>query len=1028
MATFNTTTGKFQTADTANSSNRENLDDLTAVIDSPIARIYSNLAQQTTAGAFSLATTETSFLDFSNAEYIAKNSANNQNIVPYLDGDVLIGADANDTTSPFQIHLGENDITDTHIQDAARDLFAHNAKIVCNSEIIIYSHLNQATSDLLNEPSARNALILENNNSASKIKVKVIGRAYTADNSYVLNANVKARGSFRFYWALGSNITSKEIDYSDGIVDFLFEQNFSPPTKATYRSKGFIKLTGEHAGTTSSPTILGSKNTAFSLDLPNGQYYLSAFLNINNNHSSKLVYLNFAGVDWGTRMAVFRNMRQTRLENHKVFTYKTIDNSGNAVSGVKIILTKRYPTYNAQDANAASVSFPSGNENTITSTSNSTGDGELGSTNGSNATGICVEAFSGLGGPFSGNVDTHYATASHFAGAYANYDTLKYSVFIFGKVIQFNNTFTAGIAGSDDEGVQSIGNIVLQDDANLTATTSADVPTSATTFDDIYDMLYKYAIDNDANYIASVSSGVMAINASTFTLSSLASTLLVTSSLIIVPCASTVTAGTKITALVSTGTISTLNANITGAYRDSAGVRYTLTLPASTTLKGTYGTTNTAIPLETVTGTTKTLTLPTNQAVKLYLKPAGKTERYITFNSGAYGGSQTPAFLDLLSTVNTYSWISQFGASFSDSGTDADDELTINITSATNIPNLSTTHTAAIVDRVQKLDAYANLCLSRAATGFITVNAGGSMVTKDVGITFSLANTISSIVNVRFPIYTDDNAISTPQNTHTNRAFVNIYFINDSPTVDYALIQTQVNEAANIVSIKAKTDSVNVNSDGEVESNLKKVNGADVTNISDFKSENIDKINGVDINQILLPNASTQFADATNLTASLVSGQIELVFANGNTSGSVDINYPTALALNSLSYIDAALAISDNITNLKLTYTLTLERQDVTDMTVTASETFSNTATEITLKSSSLDTKLDAKLKKLAIAFEVPTGQNLNSIIIEIKKLQIETGTAHTNNDRLNEIGTGLSTDINKAGLLAPRAATNYES
>ena len=1026
MATYNSTTGKFQAG---TSATRENLDDLTAASGSPITREYSNLAQQTTAGDFNLETTATSYLDFSNAVYIAKNSANNQNIVPFLDGDILIGADTNDTTSPFQIHLGENDITNTHLQSAARDLFASNAKIVCNSEIIIYSHLNQATSALLNEPSARNALILVNNNSASKIKVKVIGRAYTADNSYVLNTNVKARGSFRFYWALGSNITSKEIDYSDGIVDFLFEQNFSPPTKATYRSKGFIKLTGEHAGTTSSPTILGSKNTAFSLDLPAGQYYLSAFLNINNNHSSKLVYLNFAGVDWGTRMAVFRNMRQTRLENHKVFTYKTIDNSGNAVSGAKIILTKRYPTYNAQDATAASVSFPSGNENTITSTSNSTGDGELGSTNGSNATGICVEAFSGLGGPFSGNVDTHYATASHFAGAYANYDTLKYSVFIFGKVIQFNNTFTAGITGSDDEGVQSIGNIVLQDDANLTATTSADVPTSASTYDDVYDMLYKYSIDNDVDYIASVSSGVMVINIPALVFNSTLTTVSVGNTIIAIPSNVTVSAGTKITAIVSNGGISTVGTTtITGAYRDSSGVRYILTLPANTTLKGTYGTTNTAIPLETVTGTTKTLTLPINQAVKLYLKPAGKTERYITFNSGAYGGSQTPAFLDLLSTVNTYSWISQFGASFSDSGTDADDELTINITSATNIPNLSTTHTAAIVDRVQKLDAYANLCLSRAATGFITVNAGGSMVTKDVGITFSLANTISSIINVRFPIYTDNNAISTPQNTHTNRAFVNIYFINDSPTVDYALIQTQVNEASNIVSIKAKTDSVNVNSDGEVESNIKKVNGNDVTNIDDFKSENIDKINGVDINQILLPNASTQFADATNLTASLVSGQIELVFANGNTSGSVDINYPTALALNSLSYIDAALAISDNITNLKLTYTLTLERQDVTDMTVTASETFSNTATEITLKSSSLDTKLDAKLKKLAIAFEVPTGQNLNGIIIEIKKLQIETGTAHTNNDRLNEIGTGLSTDINKAGLLAPRAATNYES
>ena len=467
----------------------------------------------------------------------------------------------------------------------------------------------------------------------------------------------------------------------------------------------------------------------------------------------------------------------------------------------------------------------------------------MGGTDGSNTNGICVEAFFRFRGCIQWQCRYTLCDRLTFAGAYANYNTLNYSVFIFGKVIQFNNTFTAGIAGSDDEGVQSIGNIVLQDDANLTATTSATVPTSAATFDDVYDMLYKYSIDNDANYSVSVSSGVMAINSSTFTLSSLASTLLVTSSLIVVPCAATVTAGIKITALVSTGTISTLNANITGAYRDSSGVRYILTLPASTTIKGTYGTTNTAIPLETVSGTTKTLTLPTNQAVKLYLKPASKTERYITFNSGAYGGSQTPAFLDLLSTVNTYSWISQFGASFSDSATDTDDELTINITSAANIPNLSTTHTAAIVDRIQKLDAYASLCLSREATGFITVNAGGSMVTKDVGITFSLANTISSIINVRFPIYTDNNAITTPQNTHTNRAFVNIYFIDDSPTVDYALIQTQVNEASNIADIKTKIDSINVNADGEVQSNLKKVNDTNVTSIDDFNELPVGRFN-----------------------------------------------------------------------------------------------------------------------------------------------------------------------------------------
>ena len=168
--------------------------------------------------------------------------------------------------------------------------------------------------------------------------------------------------------------------------------------------------------------------------------------------------------------------------------------------------------------------------------------------------------------------------------------------------------------------------------------------------------------------------------------------------------------------------------------------------------------------------------------------------------------------------------------------------------------------------------------------------------------------------------------------------------------------------------------------------------GKIAANIGDAKvNANVTKINDVDVLQSLIPAASSSLVEATNLTASLVSGQIELVFVAGNNTGSVAINYAAALPLNSLTFVNAALAISDNINNLKLTYTLTLQRDDVTDMTVITSDTFSNSTTELTLRSGALDTKLNAKLKRLVIAFEVPTGENLNSIIVEFKKLQLET-------------------------------------
>ena len=157
---------------------------------------------------------------------------------------------------------------------------------------------------------------------------------------------------------------------------------------------------------------------------------------------------------------------------------------------------------------------------------------------------------------------------------------IRYSAWAWGKQIAYRQAFTFDQESGEQDVVVS-----LSDDELITSATESAVPSAADDFDDIYDMLAKYAFDNEEEIACSVADGVLTFTDADVTFGGPFATLSRSSGTITIPANSTVAAGEKIRSIKATGTVTVPNTVVvTGSIFDSSGVIVRVTgLPAGHT-------------------------------------------------------------------------------------------------------------------------------------------------------------------------------------------------------------------------------------------------------------------------------------------------------------------------------------------------------------------------------------------------------------------------------------------------------------
>jgi len=366
----------------------------------------------------------------------------------------------------------------------------------------------------------------------------------------------------------------------------------------------------------------------------------------------------------------------------------------------------------------------------------------------------------------------------------------------------------------------------LEVDTNITKSYSdIQALTTVSTLDDFYDLIRYHEYLNPTKNL--VNNKRVTANGSTLDFGAydividktLSSAITVTASAISVK-SDQLLQGTKFTNIATTGTYSEINnaTQTTAIVKDTNGVRVTFNLSNGDIIKGKYGATDTLIPFETVTGS-KRITIPENTAITLFVKRDGQREQVISTNS-EQGKTIDFSFTALDGAATTLSWINDINVSFVDNADDTLDKLTINFDGTNNIPDLETNMTNTIVNHIQSQEAYADLCLSRNSARFFRIEPNLNMHIFNVDVDFTLDNSIATNINCRIPMYTTNSTIDTPKNTHVDKNLMIFYFLNSSPDIDYNLLQLRVNEASNVVDIKNKVDSMDINALANTQSTI----------------------------------------------------------------------------------------------------------------------------------------------------------------------------------------------------------------
>ena len=497
------------------SSDRIYLDNLASASGSPLTPIMENVCRKTSAGTSNYSLDSSSFSDLSGGLLILNNSSNGQFAMLKLDGDVVIGHADDPTGRDLTLVIGPYDFM-TSFSNPKVLIFEETAKIVCESRsYYVIKHIHTSTN-YTTEPGARSVIEIRNNNTDSELRIKLYSGPVT-ETDWSLGSNLKRSGTEIVNWRITDDVSVREFEWVSGYIDWRPYTGFAPPTKGVFKSSTGIKWLsrGNAVFSNTSPLVFGNSDDSFVLSLGSrSNDYLLIGIHASSGIDQRIVFLNLDGPDLESKLGQYVNHSASsgRIENHIVVDYKLIDDFGDPVSDGLIVLHSRTPEYSSPSTSGtASVSFPSSNNITIESTSDSDGEGVLGTDDGDLDTAICIEAFGRRILVSGGNYDGAYASASNYRAAYAKYNSLEYDVFSFGKDIITGISFDVSISGASGAGKQNIGRVKLSNDNNLTVDLDSEVPTSASDFDDAYNMLHKYSIDNRTSALGEGSAGIFDI-------------------------------------------------------------------------------------------------------------------------------------------------------------------------------------------------------------------------------------------------------------------------------------------------------------------------------------------------------------------------------------------------------------------------------------------------------------------------------------------------------------------------------------
>ena len=553
------------------------LSDLAAAAGSPLTLMMEQVVRQTSAGALTVALDASSFSDLTGGLLILQNASNDQELEFRIDGDAVIGGDDGELRErDFLLVVGPYDFENIHTTQ--RSLFHDDAKIVvAEGSQFILRHLHTFTT-LAGEPGARTGFLLENNNADSRIRVAIHSGSAARNPGQTISGNVKVNGDEIVHWGVTDQVPVRELEWIADYLDLRSAADGAPFTRATLISASgmkFLNVPFDHS--VDDPLIYGAADAPFVVQLGDQASHYWLFGIVSSEADARTVFLNLDGPDLNARFSSYTGggNKVARYEHHLVLDYTVQEPDGDAVEGAVVRVHCRRPTYSAAQAgsgNPASVTFPVGNAQVVDSTSDANGRGQIGTADGTLADAVCIEAFGRRNTNGGGNRDGAYAGADNYRAAYGSHTALQYDVFAWGKQYVVGASWNAAKSGEAGAGKQNLGALVLNDDTDVTAATKDAVVAAAATFDDIYDLLAEYAYDNNEAIAGSVANGVLQLTDADLTLA-LGGSASRTGGATTIPCAATLAAGTKVSSLRATGTITVAaGVNVVGSVRDASGI------------------------------------------------------------------------------------------------------------------------------------------------------------------------------------------------------------------------------------------------------------------------------------------------------------------------------------------------------------------------------------------------------------------------------------------------------------------------
>jgi hypothetical protein len=489
--------GDDYTISGGSSSDYITIKDIQVAANSDLNAPLRNSAYTTSQKTYKYSCDSNSYTDFTGARIFLRNANNGEIISWRFNGAIRVGS-TNDTHGHCEIHFGEYDCGGYN--NSRMPIFgtSNNNIIDCpnpNNRIILMSHIQNSSKPA--EPGSKNGIWLQNNRSGNKIRISILGAAFTLGSSYVLPepSGSLENGSSIVTWRIGSNVTVRDIEFKDGYVDWRPSGTWDAPTKGVFISETWVKFFGNKGFTKTSPLIFGNEDDSFEVVVGNsgqtGSYLLHGLTPSSSSATGRIVYNSFKGLLWSTQMALYGKNRPIEVENHIPLSYVLIDSSVQPIDGAVITMYKKDPVYNSDHTD---VEF-NGSEINFDTTTDSTGKGNIGNADGNLAHNICIEAFCRKNNN-SGNVNTAYANKDHPDADYASYTSLYYTIIKWGKKPIIRNPYTAKLSGQVGEGKQSLGVIQMENADALTAPTESAVPTTITDAKSFYDNAYKYALNN----------------------------------------------------------------------------------------------------------------------------------------------------------------------------------------------------------------------------------------------------------------------------------------------------------------------------------------------------------------------------------------------------------------------------------------------------------------------------------------------------------------------------------------------------